>query len=77
MERTQKGRVFQPVPAEVERIGKIVLDAAYKVHTTLGPELLESVYETCHAYVIRQSGLIVETQVAVPITKKNDQTQNH
>lgn len=35
MERTQKGRVFQPVPAEVERIGKIVLDAAYKVHALL------------------------------------------
>lgn len=68
MERTQKGRVFQPVPAEVERIGEIVLDAAYKVHTTLGPGLLESIYETCHAYEIRPSGLSVETQVAVPIT---------
>ena len=33
--------VFQPVPADVERIGKLVLNAAYKVHTTLGPGLLE------------------------------------
>jgi hypothetical protein len=43
MIRTQKGLLFRPVPAEVELVGKKVLDAAFKVHTVLGPELLESV----------------------------------
>lgn len=66
--RTQKARGFAPIPPEVERVGKIVLDAAFKVHTALGPGLLESVYATCHAYEIRKSGLVVETQVAVPVT---------
>ncbi len=60
-------RVFAPIPLETERIGKAVLDAAFKVHTTLGPGLLETVYETCHAFEIRQSGLLVETQVVQPV----------
>ncbi len=69
--RIPKTRAFAPIPSEVERVGKIVLDAAFRVHTALGPGLLESVYETCHAYEIRESGLLVETQVAVPVTYKN------
>jgi len=44
-----------------------MLDAAFKVHTSLGPGLLESVYEACLAYEIRKSGMTVETQVALPV----------
>ena len=60
--------MFAPISPEVERIGKAVLDAAFKVHTTLGPGLLESVYETCIAYELTQSGLRALTQVALPVT---------
>ena len=60
-------QVFQPIVPEVEKVGKAVLDAAFKVHTALGPGLLESVYETTMAYEIRKSGLNVATQVGVPI----------
>jgi GxxExxY protein len=66
-----KVRVFAPIPAEVEKVGKSILDAAYRVHTILGPGLLESVYETCLAYEIRAGGLSVETQVAVPVVYKD------
>lgn len=38
-----------------------------KVHTALGPGLLESAYETCLAYELRQRGLRVETQVTLPV----------
>ena len=69
--RTQKVKTFAPLPAEVERVGKLVLDAAYRVHTALGPGLLESVYETCLAYEIKECGLLVEAQVAVPVVYKN------
>jgi GxxExxY protein len=60
-------KVYAPVPADVERIGKAVLDAAFKVHTALGPGLLESVYETCTAFEVRESGLRVATQFALPV----------
>jgi hypothetical protein len=61
--RTQKTRVFTPIPPEVEQVGKAVLNAAFRVHTALGPGLLESVYEACLAYEIRESGSLVETQL--------------
>jgi GxxExxY protein len=68
MENTTKssGR-YKPVPLEVETIGKKVLDAAYTVHSALGPGLLESVYEACLAYEIGKMGLKAETQVVVPV----------
>lgn len=56
-----------PIPAATERIGKAVLDAAFTVHTDLGPGLLESAYEACCAHVLRQRGESVETQVALPV----------
>lgn len=43
------------------------MDAAFKVHTVLGPGLLEAVYETAMLHVLRKSGLLVETQVNLPI----------
>ncbi len=60
-------RVVQPIPPEVERIGKVVLDAAFKVHTVLGPGLLETVYQTAMKHVIEKNGLQVETEVKLPI----------
>ncbi|WP_231866950.1 GxxExxY protein, partial [Anabaena sp. 4-3] len=43
-------------------IAKVVVDAAYKVHTTLGPGLLESVYEAVLAYELERRGLWVARQ---------------
>ena len=60
-----------PIPENIEKVGSIVLDSAYKIHTALGPGLLESAYETCLAFEIRQSGLTVLTQVVQPITYNN------
>ena len=60
-------KVFAPLPAETERLAKIVVDAAYTVHSGLGPGLLESVYEICLAHELRKRGLRIETQVAIPV----------
>jgi GxxExxY protein len=60
-------RPFKPIPPEVEAIGKKVLDAAYTVHSDLGPGLLESVYEACLAYELRKQNLNVDTQAVVPV----------
>jgi len=42
------------------RISKIILDCAYKVHIRLGPGLLESTYKECLAYELIKAGLKVE-----------------
>jgi GxxExxY protein len=48
-------------------IGKVVVDAALKVHRELGPGLLETVYEVVLARELERRGLRVERQVPVPI----------
>ena len=42
--------------------------AAFRVHTALGPGLLESVYEAALAHELRKEGLLVATQVPLPVT---------
>jgi GxxExxY protein len=57
----------EPISDAVERIGREIVDSAYRVHKELGPGLLESVYEECMIYDLRRKGLKVEQQVSVPI----------
>jgi GxxExxY protein len=52
---------------EENEIGKEVVDGAVKVHSALGPGLLESVYEAVLAKELERRGLSVARQVAVPI----------
>jgi GxxExxY protein len=54
------------LPPELELVATHIVDAAFKVHMTLGPGLLESVYETCLAFELSKRGLRVRRQVAVP-----------
>jgi len=49
--------------AREEAIGKAVLDAAIRVHSELGPGLLESAYEACLAYELTSSGYDLERQL--------------
>jgi len=44
-----------------------VVDAALAVHTALGPGLLESAYEACLAYELRERGLHVRKQLPLPV----------
>mgnify|MGYP001764935749 CR=1 FL=1 len=44
------------------KLGQSIIGAAIKVHSHLGPGLLESVYEACLVYELRRMGLTVETQ---------------
>lgn len=58
---------MQNPPLTENQLSKIILDAAFKVHTGTGPGLLESVYEVTLAHELRKAGLRVERQVAIPI----------
>ena len=48
-------------------VSERILKAAFKVHSALGPGLLESVYEAVLAYELRKDGLEVETQKPIPV----------
>jgi GxxExxY protein len=52
-------------------IAKVVVDCAYKVHTTLGPGLLESVYESVLAFELDKHSLKVERQKPLPVVYEN------
>lgn len=52
---------------DIEAVAKDVVDAAIKVHRALGPGLLESAYQQCHAFELRQRGRKVLTEVALPL----------
>jgi GxxExxY protein len=54
----------QRTPREISRL---ILDAAMKVHTALGPGLLESTYEACLCHELRKIGLSALTQVPIPV----------
>ncbi len=48
-------------------ISKYIIDCAIKVHKALGPGLLESAYEACLAFELRNCGLNIETQKPLPV----------
>lgn len=51
-------------------LSRKVIGAAIEIHKSLGPGLLESVYETVLAYEVRKLGLNVEQQVSMPLIYK-------
>jgi GxxExxY protein len=54
-------------PQRENVISADVVDAAYRIHVTLGPGLLESVYEIVLAYELERRGHRVERQVPIPV----------
>ena len=54
----------QAVSKAVDETASAIVDSAFKVHTTLGPGLLESVYEVCLAHELKKRGHSVDRQVA-------------
>jgi GxxExxY protein len=52
-------------------IAKEIVDAAFRIHTTLGPGLLESVYDTVLAYELERRGLRTVRQQSIPVVYEN------
>ncbi len=55
---------------EFDELSNRVLGCALEVHRTLGPGLLESAYEQCLAYELKQSGMRFQLQVPLPVEYK-------
>jgi GxxExxY protein len=51
----------------IDEVSGSIIDAAMKVHSVLGPGLLESAYETCLTHELRSRGLKVLSQLVLPI----------
>ena len=49
------------------QISKIIVDCCYRIHTTLGPGLLESVYLEILLYELKKLGLKCEKEVGIPV----------
>jgi GxxExxY protein len=52
-------------------ISYLIRGAAFKVHTALGPGLLESVYETALSFELKKVGLEVKNQIGIPMMYSN------
>lgn len=50
-----------------EEVAKAIVNAAYMVHKTLGPGLLESVYEVCFCHELGKIGIKAERQIPIPL----------
>ena len=67
MENPKDAKTFTEVDPALDEIASKVVDAAFKVHSKLGPGLLENAYEACLAYEITQKGLRIEQQKPLPL----------
>jgi GxxExxY protein len=52
---------------ELNDITGQIVDSAIKIHSALGPGLLESAYEACLMYELKKRGLITRNQVPLPV----------
>jgi len=59
----------------INRVSGAVVDAAMKVHSLLGPGLLESAYEACLAHEVRRRGFRVERQVGLPVVYEDEKLE--
>ncbi len=53
--------------ADMNALSRNIIDAAYAVHTQLGPGLLAASYFACLLYELRNRGMSVQTEVSVPV----------
>lgn len=67
----EKNKDLKPISAELEDIGKKIVHAAFLVHKSLGPGLLEKIYEVCFCHELSKIGLKFQRQVNIPIVYDN------
>jgi GxxExxY protein len=56
---------------DIEKIFRSILDCSFKLHSALGPGLLESAYTKCLYYELVRSGYYVEKQKPLPLIYKD------
>jgi GxxExxY protein len=51
----------------INQVSGAIVSSAMRVHSLLGPGLLESAYDACLAHELRKRGFRVDTQVGLPV----------
>jgi len=74
MQREPGWKAGGQIPRETDVIATAIVDAAFAVHSALGPGLLESVYESCLAYELNERGLKVVRQATLPVVYRDLRT---
>ncbi|HEX4920046.1 MAG TPA: GxxExxY protein [Candidatus Bathyarchaeia archaeon] len=64
-----------PSYPKINQVSGNVVNAAMKVHSVLGPGLLESAYQVCLAHELRRRGLRVEAQVPLPVVFEGEKLE--
>jgi GxxExxY protein len=59
----------------VDQVTGVVINAATKLHSVLGPGLLESVYQACLTHELRARGLYVASQVGLPVVYEGEKIE--
>jgi len=57
----------EAIGEELNELSRQVVDAVFQVHKTLGPGLLESVYEACLCHELKKRGIAFKSQVSLPV----------
>ncbi len=58
---------YKPLTKREEEIAKAIVEAAYRVHRSLGPGLLERIYEVCLCHELMKMGFHPQRQIDLPI----------
>ena len=70
-QNTKTPRNFEPIPTNLDIIGKQIVDCAFQVHKTMGPGLLENIYEEAFICELKDRNINFEKQKNIPIQYKN------
>jgi len=57
----------KPIPVKEENVATAIVNSAFRVHSQLGPGLLESIYEECLTHELKKIPMKVDRQFAVPV----------
>ena len=68
--------MHQEIDGGLDALARNVVDAAFKVHRSLGPGLLESAYEICLGVELSHRGLAYEKQVPVAVTYEDTRVES-
>ncbi len=73
---TKVPREFQDISANLDKIGKEIVDCAFMIHKAMGPGLLESIYQDCFEIALRKKNIFFENQKPINLEFLNERIKD-